>query len=62
MAATEEKLTQLKTLISENATGKKGIEELEYIYNFCSQQSAIANLQFDFTLARGLNYYTGNYL
>jgi histidyl-tRNA synthetase len=55
----EEKLSQLSDLISENETGKKGIKELEYIYHFCSHQAAIANLQLDFTLARGLNYYTG---
>ncbi|CAN5491827.1 histidine--tRNA ligase [soil metagenome] len=52
----EEKLTKLKELIGTNETGKKGIEELEYIYNF---SSAIVPLIFDFTLARGLNYYTG---
>ncbi|QEC68993.1 histidine--tRNA ligase [Panacibacter ginsenosidivorans] len=55
----DEKLLQLKTLITENAIGQKGIEELEFIYNFCNQQQSITNLQFDFTLARGLNYYTG---
>jgi histidyl-tRNA synthetase len=46
-----------KSIVTE--TGKKGIKDLEYFFN----QSAIANLQskisFDFTLARGLDYYTG---
>jgi histidyl-tRNA synthetase len=46
-------------LVGENETGKKGIEELEFVYNFINPQSTISNLQFDFTLARGLNYYTG---
>jgi histidyl-tRNA synthetase len=55
----EEKLYQIKLLLGENETGKKGIKELEFVYNFINQQSAIYNLQFDFTLARGLNYYTG---
>jgi histidyl-tRNA synthetase len=55
----EEKLVQIKFLVNENKTGKEGIEELEFLYNFINQQSAIDNLQFDFTLARGLNYYTG---
>src|SRR3954453_11700207 len=54
-----EKLQQLKSLLSENETGKKGIEELQFIYEFINTQSTINNLQFDFTLARGLNYYTG---
>ncbi|MEJ8842475.1 histidine--tRNA ligase [Lacibacter sp. H375] len=51
----EEKLQQIKSLLGETETGKQGIEELETV----SLQSQIPNLQFDFTLARGLNYYTG---
>ncbi|RXK59175.1 histidine--tRNA ligase [Lacibacter luteus] len=51
----EEKLAAIKQLIGGNETGAKGIEEIETVY----RQSAINNLQFDFTLARGLNYYTG---
>lgn len=51
----EEKLQQIKTLLGESETGRSGIEELEAV----NLQSNIANLQFDFTLARGLNYYTG---
>src|SRR3954471_16313312 len=55
----EEKLEQIKSLLSVNEIGKKGIKELEFIYDFINPQSVINNLQFDFTLARGLNYYTG---
>jgi histidyl-tRNA synthetase len=51
----EEKLQQIKALFGETETGKQGIEELETV----NLQSQISNLQFDFTLARGLNYYTG---
>jgi histidyl-tRNA synthetase len=51
----EEKLTQIASLIGHLETGKKGIEELEIV----NRQSAIGNLIIDFTLARGLNYYTG---
>jgi histidyl-tRNA synthetase len=51
----EEKLQQIKALLGETETGKQGIEELETV----NLQSQISNLQFDFTLARGLNYYTG---
>ncbi len=51
----EEKLQQIKSLLGETETGKLGIEELETV----NLQSQISNLQFDFTLARGLNYYTG---
>ena len=55
---TEEQLTKLKTLLGDNETGKAGIEEITYILNY---QSASNNQQLvtDFTLARGLNYYTG---
>lgn len=51
----DEKLQQIKSLLSDSEIGKQGIEELETV----NTQSAISNLQFDFTLARGLNYYTG---
>ena len=51
----EEKLQQIKSLLGETETGMQGIDELETVY----LQAAITNLQFDFTLARGLNYYTG---
>lgn len=55
----EEKLSQIKSLMGHLETGKKGITEVEYVVT----QSAIGNRQsaitIDFTLARGLNYYTG---
>ena len=54
----EEKLSALKKLIGNIETGKKGIEEIEYILNFLPS-SVTSHLSTDFTLARGLNYYTG---
>ena len=53
-----EKLAALQTLLGNNTTGQKGIEEIDYILNY---QLATHNAQLttDFTLARGLNYYTG---
>ncbi len=51
----EEKLTQIKSLIGIDETGKKGIEEVEFVF----RQAKNTNLSIDFTLARGLNYYTG---
>lgn len=47
------KIKEIKNLFGNNETAKKGIEELEYVLNYQ------ANLKIDFTLARGLNYYTG---
>jgi histidyl-tRNA synthetase len=54
----EEKLSQVKTLFGNNEDGKQGIEELEFVLN---QLFTIHHSPFtiDFTLARGLNYYTG---
>lgn len=56
-----DKLSALKNLLGNNETGKAGIDEIEYILNYT--QSQISNLKSqiitDFTLARGLNYYTG---
>jgi histidyl-tRNA synthetase len=55
-----EKLENIKRLFAHSEVGKKGIEELEYILeNSVSRQPAKVNLVLDFTLARGLNYYTG---
>ena len=53
-----EKLAALKKITGNNETGLKGIEEIEYILNY---QPVTRNPQLvtDFTLARGLSYYTG---
>jgi histidyl-tRNA synthetase len=51
----EEKLTQIKSLIGSSEIGKQGIDEVEFVF----QQTKNTNLSIDFTLARGLNYYTG---
>ncbi len=52
----EEKITALRSLIGNNETGLKGIEEIEYILNYQANNTQLVT---DFTLARGLNYYTG---
>ncbi len=64
--STAEKLSRVKELLAGNATGEKGIEEIEYLLNLQPPGPASAeasagksSLQPDFTLARGLNYYTG---
>ena len=55
-----EQLVALKEILSNSDTGLKGIEELEFIYEaFQTLILKTANLEFDLTLARGLNYYTG---
>ena len=54
----EEKIIHLKNLLDNNETGLKGIEEIEYILNY-QLNTHNSQLITDFTLARGLNYYTG---
>lgn len=56
--ANEEKIAQLKQLMGNNPTAIKGIEELEYILAYHSNKFQ-SKIVVDFTLARGLNYYTG---
>ena len=53
-----EKLASLQTLLGNNETGQKGIEEIHYILNY-QLTTHHSQLTTDFTLARGLNYYTG---
>lgn len=55
---TTERLQKIKELLGEDANGKAGIAELEYILNFLPE-TIKQNIVTDFTLARGLNYYTG---
>lgn len=54
----EEKLAALKQLMGNNENFRKGMEELTYLLQF-QPATPRAQLQTDFTLARGLNYYTG---
>ncbi len=53
----QEMITGLTALIGNTETGKKGIEELQYLLN--NINSGDINLAIDPTLARGLSYYTG---
>ncbi len=55
----EEKFIALKKIIGENETGNKGIAELEWVLKYHQHNFVSKHLQADFTLARGLNYYTG---
>lgn len=56
----EENLTAMSALLESSETGKKGIEELKYVFNYITELGLrTATLEFDVTLARGLNYYTG---
>ncbi len=50
-----DKIIAIEILLANNEIGKAGIEELKYILANASN----TNVSIDFTLARGLNYYTG---
>ncbi len=53
----ENKIESLRGILtSEDAV--KGLDELEFVLNKC-RVLGIENIEFDITLARGLNYYTG---
>jgi len=54
----QEKIEVLKQMLSGSEIGKKGIEEMEYIFSRVSSK-ANSEVELDITLARGLNYYTG---
>lgn len=55
-----EKLQSIEELLGAEPLAKEGLEELRWILDFLAATSG-ANLpiEIDFTLARGLNYYTG---
>jgi histidyl-tRNA synthetase len=49
-----EKIEQAERLLGQNDEGKKGLEEMKFLLSFFPD-----TVEIDFTLARGLNYYTG---
>lgn len=53
-------LEQMKAYLATSEIGLEGVRELEYVLNQVQQLSLKrAKIEFDVTLARGLNYYTG---
>ena len=55
----EEKLNTIKEVLKDSEIGKKGVEELRFILGTLKEIGLKNEIQFDLTLARGLNYYTG---
>lgn len=55
----EEKLEKLVPVLSESERGREGIKELKFLLEYNVESSGKQSLVIDFTLARGLNYYTG---
>ncbi|MGB8490827.1 MAG: histidine--tRNA ligase [Bacteroidales bacterium] len=57
--STPEKLDRLQDTLSGSAAGLKGIEELRTLFSYAGTSPLSGEIEFDLTLARGLNYYTG---
>lgn len=55
----DEKIFSLKKLFSDSQIGQKGISELVEVFQNVKLLNLSLDLDFDITLARGLNYYTG---
>ena len=52
-----DKMTTMRTALAGSEVGQRGIAEVEFVINKLA--GLRAELEFDLTLARGLNYYTG---
>lgn len=58
--STQERLDQMREYLAESQVGLEGIAELEYLFESTEKLGLLdTTVEFDVTLARGLNYYTG---
>ena len=55
----DEKLDTIAEVLKDSEVGLKGVEESRYILDTLKKTGLKNEIQFDLTLARGLNYYTG---
>ena len=56
---TASKLSALRSVLSSSSTGLKGLDELEELFGLIEAAGVECGVELDFSLARGLNYYTG---
>ncbi len=55
-----EKLALMREVLKESETGIRGIDEVDFVLRTLEKMEGMtAGVEFDLTLARGLNYYTG---
>jgi len=54
-----EKLSKLETIFTASEIGRRGLDEMQEIFDYITNYSGDAKVIFDLSLARGLNYYTG---
>ena len=57
--ANDEKLAVMSDMLKDSTVGLKGVEETRFILDTLKTVGLKNEIQFDLTLARGLNYYTG---
>ncbi len=55
----DERLATIRTMLQNDETGKTGIEECSFVIGNLEKLGLANSVEFDLTLARGLNYYTG---
>jgi histidyl-tRNA synthetase len=55
-----EKLAFLEAYLQDSATGMEGLADVKQLFNYMEPAPMEARVEFDVTLARGLNYYTGS--
>jgi len=60
--STLEKLNILEGMLETSETGKEGLSEVRCLLEYVNTDPVGSELEFDLTLARGLNYYTGSIL
>ena len=58
-ATTETLLQRLEAVLADSKTGMKGLQELAFLLEHSAQSGFGNSIRFDFSLARGLDYYTG---
>ena len=60
--STPEKLEFLEGMLEASEIGKEGLSEVRCLLEYVNTDPVGSELEFDLTLARGLNYYTGSIL
>jgi len=60
--STREKLDFLEDFLRDSQSGIEGLGEVRRLLEYAGDHAAGVRLEFDLTLARGLNYYTGSIL
>ena len=56
---TDEKLAAMRRILEGSETGQRGLDETEELFRLIRAAGVTTAVEFDLSLARGLNYYTG---